>query len=73
MYPDADNAFCLFFLSSLNSSNFKSILLRSFVVFFVVLELILLISMPCPSAALATCYFAHESEYLFEDYLQVHS
>jgi hypothetical protein len=49
-YPDV-SAFCLFFLSSLNSSNFKSIRLRSLTAFFAPLELILLMSMLCPSQA----------------------
>ena len=40
-YPDV-SAFCLFFLSSLNSSNFKSILLLSLTVFLIPLELTLL-------------------------------
>ena len=49
-YPDV-NALCLFFLSSLNSSNFKSIRLRSLTAFLVPLELILLMSILCPSRA----------------------
>src|SRR5208282_5478385 len=49
-YPDA-RALCLFFLSSLNSSNFKSIRLRSLTAFLVPLELTLLVSILCPSRA----------------------
>ena len=44
-------AFCLFFLSSLNWSNFKSIRRRSLTVFLVPLEPTLLMSVLCPSRA----------------------
>src|SRR5437762_5228324 len=71
IYPNV-RAFCLFFLSSLNSSNFKSIRLRALTVFFVPLELTLLMSILCPSRAV---YQNHQKRrlYQFADYLPNHS